>query len=178
MLSLKREVRPGRWHLYLRPGAADDSHYTAELATIHDNGFDVFANTGLGLIAIDSGLAEVFDARCPEWRENLNEGVRPGRGAVASTGLGDGTSPVFGGEVGEEVVKLRIRVLSPPEPSIDSTMASRGSARKYSAKEHFKLGDTVEHPTFGMGTAVSRHDTKVNVQFAEQIRVLVSAGTP
>ncbi|MBL8939779.1 MAG: hypothetical protein JNM69_34815 [Archangium sp.] len=175
MLALRLEVRPGEWHVFVRPGSAAHSDRTAELACLHADGFDTFADEALGSIGIDSGMAGMFDARCPRPVEGLEEGVHHGRCAVATTGVGDGSYPVFVGRAHGAVVKVRVHFLDPPAAELDTTFTPKSNGRAYSPKARYAVGDCLTHPTFGSGTVVGVRDRKADVRFADGVRVLVHA---
>lgn len=180
-LAIPIEAEPGRWHVFVRPGEGSDANRTAELALVHEAGFAVVAAEPAGSIGVDSGTAGAFDAKCPKRKDNddlYDEGVVAGLGAVAYTGLGDGLYPVFVGRGGSgRVAKIRLFFLGPEPPGLDATIAREANAvRKYSPKEHFAVGDAIEHPKFGAGTVVrTTGEDKIEVSFADGDRVLVHA---
>jgi len=172
-LALRLDVRRGTWHVYVLPGTGEWSDRTAELVCIHPDGFETFASELSGTIGIDSGTAGMFDARCPRPIEGLEEGVRSGRGAVATTGLGDGMYPVFVGRSQREVVKVRLHFLEPPDAEVDTSFAPKTGGGAYSAKNRYAVGDALSHPTFGDGVVVGVREKKVEVRFADGVRVLM-----
>jgi hypothetical protein len=177
-LSMEVEALPGRWHVFVRPGVLDEANRTAELVVIHPEGFDVVAADPLGSIGVDSGQAGVFDRDCPkrDGDEPFEEGVVGRLGAVASSGLGDGFYPVFGGSSKGRLAKIRLHFLGPSPAALDATVAmeAKGPPRRYAPSERFAVGDAVEHAKFGAGTVVRvRDDGKIEVAFADAPRVLV-----
>jgi hypothetical protein len=47
-------------------------------------------------------------------------------------------------------------------------------AKRYSPKDHYALGDVVEHPSFGVGVAIALKDgTKIEVLFDDGSKVLI-----
>ncbi len=179
-LSLKVAGHEGVWHVLVRAGAGAgaDRDRTAELVTIHDDGFDVFATDAIGSIGVDSGTAGVFDVKCPrrDGDAPLEEGSFAALGAIASTGYGDGLYPVFAGRLKGRVAKLRLPFLG-GEPEVDRSVARPSAAPKpYSASARFALGDTVEHVKFGTGSVIRvGTDGKIDVRFADATRTLVHA---
>lgn len=175
-LSLKVAGHEGVWHVLVRAGAGADR--TAELVTIHDDGFDVFAADPIGSIGVDSGTAGVFDVKCPrrDGDAPLEEGSFAALGAIASTGYGDGLYPVFAGRLKGRVAKLRLHFLG-GEPEVDRSVArSTAAPRPYSASARFALGDNVEHVKFGAGSVIRvGTDGKIDVRFADGTRTLVHA---
>ncbi|HWO21130.1 MAG TPA: hypothetical protein VNO30_20320 [Kofleriaceae bacterium] len=176
-LSLKVDGHPGVWHVFLRPGDGALRDRTAELVTIHDEGFDVFAADRIGQIGIDSGTAGVFDKSCPrrDGDTPLEEGTFAALGAIASAGYGDGVYPVFAGRVKGRVGKLRLSFLG-DDAEVDRSVArpAGGAAKPYRASERFAFGDTIEHVKFGVGS-VTRvgTDGKIDVRFADGTRTLI-----
>jgi hypothetical protein len=177
-LSLKVAGHEGVWHVFVHAGAGADRDRTAELVTIHDDGFDVFATDRIGSIGVDSGTAGVFDAKCPrrDGDTPLEEGSFAALGALASTGYGDGVYPVFAGRLKGRAAKLRIPFLG-GAPEVDRTVAkSTAAAKPYSASAKFALGETIEHVKFGTGSVIRvGSDGKIDVRFADATRTLVHA---
>lgn len=172
-LSLAVPARAGTWHAYLRAGVGEDSDRTAELLVTHAEGLWVPANIPLGSVGVDSGQVGVYDARCVKPEPQRDEGIFHGQGAVANSGPGDGHYPVFTGSSQGQVVKVRAWFLGPLAPELDASVRKPGS-RTYSPKERFEIGETLEHPTFGVGSvARERGDGKIEVHFADTVRVLV-----
>ncbi len=65
---------------------------------------------------------------------------------------------------------------TPSASSYDALMEgkSRASARRYSPKEKFEVGNLVEHPTFGLGViAAARGLDKVDVAFPGTVKTLL-----
>lgn len=175
-LSLPVEAHPGQWHVFVRAGTDDAAGRTAELAVIHDHGFGVAAVEANAGIAVDAGMAGVFDRECmvPDTSELWIEGVVRGRGAYARSGYGDGIYPLYVGRLDGLVAKLRLPFLEEDHPERDDTMPAR-PARRYAATETFAPGDAIEHPKFGAGLVVGAADGKIEVEFADGPRTLVHA---
>lgn len=177
-LSLKVDGHAGVWHVFLRGGAGQARDRTAELVTIHDDGFDVFATEPIGMIGVDSGTAGVFDKKCPrrDGDTPLEEGTFAMLGALASTGYGDGMYPVFAGNRNGLIAKLRLCFLG-DDAAVDRSVARAAAAAKpYRASARFAAGDTIEHVKFGTGTVIrAGADGKIDVQFADGTRTLVHA---
>jgi hypothetical protein len=174
-LSLKVEGPSGLWHVYVRPGTGDHAARTAELVAIHGNGFAAYATTQLGMIGVDAGCVGIYDKGCPKPQPPYDEGVFAGQGSLATSGAGDGVYPVYGGHTQGQLSKLRVPFLGPPAPEVDSTIP-RTAARRYSMRERYGVGDTLEHPTFGIGTVTKLGaDGKIEVLFGGERRVLVHA---
>lgn len=171
-LSHRVEVRAGTWHAWLRPGSGEFADRTAELLVTHADGLGVAANVPAGQVGVDAGFVGVFDARCPKPEGHYDEGVFRGKAAMASSGLGDGFYPVFTGSAHGHVVKVRAWFLGPGAAELDASVAKAGS-RRYSPRERFEVGETLEHPTFGVGTVARERDGKMEVLFGETLRVLV-----
>jgi hypothetical protein len=177
-LSLKVDGHAGVWHVFLRGGAGTDRDLTAELVTIHDDGFDVIANEALGSIGVDSGTAGVFDKSCPrrDGDTPLEEGTFAALGAIASTGHGDGMYPVFAGKRNGRVAKLRLCFLGDDAEVDHSVARAAAAAQPYRASARFAVGDTIEHVKFGTGSVVrAGADGKIDVRFADGTRTLVHA---
>ena len=177
-LSLEVDGHAGVWHVFLRPGAGNDRDRTAELVTIHDDGFDVFAAEAIGLIGVDSGTAGVFDKQCPrrDGDTPLEEGTFPALGAIASAGHGDGMYPVFAGHRSGRVAKLRLCFLGGDVEVDRSVPRSTAAAKPYRASARFAVGDTIEHVKFGTGSVIrAGTDGKIDVRFADATRTLVHA---
>jgi hypothetical protein len=73
---------------------------------------------------------------------------------------------------------------SAPKPAAEKALASsyealiagksRASARRYSPKEKFEVGELVEHPSFGLGViAATRGIDKVDVAFPGTVKTLL-----
>lgn len=165
-LSVPVDAHPGVWHAYVRAGRGDAAGRTAELAVIHDDGFDVVAADEIANIGVDAGMAGVFDHECPEPETAglFVESVVHGRGAFARSGYGDGIYPVFAGELGGKVAKLRLAFLEDERPAFDATLYWR-PIRRYAISATFAVGDTIEHPKFGAGVVIGAIDGKIAVEF-------------
>jgi len=172
-LSAALEAREGIWHVFVRPGEGDAEGRTAELAVIHDDGFDVVAAQHVATIGVDAGMGGVFDRTCPvpDPLELHVEGVVHGLGAFSYSGYGDGMFPVFAGQLQGAIVKLRIGYID-ERPEVDLTVPRRAS-RRYTIAETFAIGDLLEHVKFGEGMVIRVADGKVVVQFADEERTLV-----
>lgn len=173
-LALKVAGREGLWHVFARNGTGVDADRTSELVAIHLDGFSTYATEHLGYIGVDSGSAGIFDKQCPKRDPEapLVEGIISGLGCVARSGHGDGSYDVFAGRHRNDIVKLRIRFLAGAD--IDRTFAAPKGVRKFSAKATFTLGETVEHPTFGIGTVTAvLTGNKIDIAFPEGKRTLV-----
>ncbi len=170
----------GLWHVFVRP-AQDDASRNAELVVLHEGAFAVSATHPLGLIGVDAGCAGVFDKACakPNLDAGIDEGVVAGLGAVAHSGFGDGMYPAFVGSHHGKVAKIRI-VFIDDAPEIDRMIAnaSTGPAKPYRASARFAVGDTIEHPKFGLGSVLLIVDSKIDVRFADATRTLVHAKAP
>lgn len=172
-LSLKIAGHEGVWHVFVR--SVDGC--TAELVTVHDDGFEVYATDGVGMIGVDSGTAGVFDKKCPKRDPDaaLEEGTFAALGAIARTGHGDGMYPVYTGKVKGRVAKIRIVYIGDDE-EVDRTVAKvkATAAKPYSATAKFALGDTIEHVKFGSGSVIRvGSDGKIDVRFTDGTRTLV-----
>lgn len=121
------EALAGRWYAYVRPGALRERDRTAELVVIHEAGFDVPAVDSMGWVAVDSGMAGVFDRACPAPGNDTptEEGIVFGLGAVACSGQGDGSYEFFGGSARGAVAKLSIHFLGPTPADLDTTVVRR-----------------------------------------------------
>jgi hypothetical protein len=122
-LTVQLIVAPGTWHVFARNAAPPDSSATAELAVIHDTGFDADAIEFVGDIGVDTGRVGVFDSACRtlDLREReLAEGVVDDLGAVTSSGKGDGFYPAFVGRQHGQVVKIRVSYLATAPERDDS----------------------------------------------------------
>ncbi len=177
-LSLRAAGHEGVWHVLVRGGAGTDRDRNAELVTIHDDGFDVYATDVIGSIGVDSGTVGVFDAKCPRRDDEapLEEGTFAALGAVARSGHGDGIYPVFAGKLKGRVAKLRVHFIG-GEPEVDrSVPRSTAAPKPYSASARFALGDTIQHVKFGTGSVIRvGADGKIDVRFADATRTLVHA---
>lgn len=171
-ISQRLEVRAGTWHAWVRQGTGEFADRTAELLVSHVDGLGVAANVLLGSVGVDAGFVGVFDARCPKPEGHYDEGVFRGKAAMASSGIGDGSYPAFSGTTHGQVTKVRVWFLGPGAPELDASLAKAGS-RKYSPKERFEVGETLEHPTFGVGTVARERDGKLEVHFGETVKLLV-----
>jgi hypothetical protein len=172
-LSLKVAGHEGVWHVFVRSVEGR----TAELVTVHEDGFEAYATESEGSIGVDSGSAGVFDKKCPKRDPNyaLEEGTFAALGAIASTGWGDGAYPVYVGKVKGRVAKIRIYYIG-DDPEVDRTVAKSKAttAKPYSASAKFALGDTVEHVKFGAGSVIRvGSDGKIDVRFSDGTRTLV-----
>lgn len=173
-LTHTAEAHAGHWHVYVSAGGSEDDRRTAELVVIHDLGFDLAATEFIGNIAVDAGMAGVFDRECPQpdLSELRLEGVVHGRGAFARSGWGDGIYPILVGRTQARVAKLRLPFLDDEHPEVDATLPRRPS-RRYAASATFAVGDTIEHVKFGAGTVIFAADGKIEVQFEDDTRTLV-----
>jgi hypothetical protein len=163
-------------HSPSRPATGDHTGRTAELVAIHSDGFAVAASEQIGTIGVDTGHVGVFDKACPRPQPPYDEGIFLGQGAMVVSGVGDGVYPVFAGSHERKVSKIRVRFLGETAADLDSTVASVGVSRRYSASERFAIGDSLEHPKFGVGTVVKIGlDGKIDVMFGDERRVLVHA---
>jgi hypothetical protein len=174
-LSHKVAGLAGVWHVFAR--SLGDR--TAELVTIHDDGFDVYASEPVALIGVDSGTAGVFDKNYRKRDDDVpleEEGPVAALGAIVWSGHGDGMYPVFVGKHRGRVAKIRIQFLG-DEPEVDCTLAKPAVAAKpYNPKTTFAFGDAVEHVKFGVGSVVRvSSDGKIDVRFADGTRTLVHA---
>lgn len=174
-LSSALEVRAGSWHVFVRPGEGDADGRTAELAVIHEDGFDVVAAEHVATIGVDAGMGGVFDRTCPvpDPLDLHVEGVVHGLGAFSYSGYGDGMFPVFAGRLQGEIIKLRIAYLD-ERPEVDATVPRR-ALRRYAVATTFAIGDMIEHVKFGEGMVIRVADGKIVVQFAAEERTLVHA---
>jgi hypothetical protein len=189
--TLPLRVKAGCWHIYIRYGSGRDEDVPEELAVMHEQGFDTPAMREAGFIGVDAGLAGVFDAACP--RPDLDKGEAQqgpfgGRGAISSSGYGDGGYSVLTGSLDGQVVKIRIvfiggssradpTLLAAPsgEPGQDAQALER-PVRAYSPKERFAPNDVVEHKKFGIGTVVELtpgDSGKIKVAFPDGERTLI-----
>lgn len=179
---------PGRWHAFIRNGRGSDSISQAELAVIHDTGFDTEASTELGTVAVDAGMAGVFTASCPEPDMNLvASGIHAEQAAMARSGWGDGFYPVLVGRRQRRVVKVRLLFLD--DSTEDSTLRTTevgapdvlerllaDVAKPYRATTRFKPDDAINHPKFGLGRVVATDQLhKMRVTFGNGPRTLVHA---
>lgn len=175
LLTLSHEVDglPGTWHAFVRNGTGDAADRTAELAAIHDDGFEVVAAEEIARIGADAGMVGVFDRTCPRpvMQELGVEGVLYGLGAVAWSGYGDGIYPVFAGSAHGRVAKLRVVFLG-ERPEVDTTLPRR-PAKPYAASATFATGDALDHVKFGLGTVLRAADGKIDVQFSDSTRTLI-----
>jgi hypothetical protein len=178
-LAKRLDVADGVWHAFARNGTGRDADRTAELAVVHDTGFDAYANELVTSIGVDAGCVGVFDKACPKPnldRGLLEEGIVAGLGAITWSGQGDGMYPLFTGTAGGRIVKLRVVYLD-NAPEVDRLVAkSTAAARPYRASDRFAVGETVEHVKFGVGAVVrAGADGKIDVRFADGVRTLVHA---
>ncbi|MEO8705980.1 MAG: hypothetical protein ABI867_38480 [Kofleriaceae bacterium] len=168
--------KDGLWHVFAKPAEGLHTGRTAELVVVHSDGFAVAASEQIGSIGVDAGHVGVFDKACPKPQPPYDEGGFLGQGAIAVSGIGDGVYPVFAGSLERKVVKVRVRFLGDSATDLDSTVATVGVSRRYSASERFAIGDSIEHPKFGQGTVVKINlDGKIDVMFGSERRVLVHA---
>jgi hypothetical protein len=177
-LSHPVEGLPGAWHVFVCNGSGDGANRTAELAVIHERGFETPATEPITSIGVDAGVAGVFDRACPsiDMEEDLAiEGLVHGLGAYARSGYGDGVYPVFAGRgAGRSqgpVSKLRLSFLS-ERPQHDATMPARASKR-YAPSVTFAVGDSIEHPKFGTGSVLRVAGNKIDVEFSGELRTLI-----
>lgn len=172
-LSNAVEVRAGTWHVFVRNGSGEAADRTAELAVVHERGFQAVATELLANVGVDAGVAGVFDRKCPHLDMNLPsiEGVVFGLGACAHSGYGDGVYPVFAGRTQGQITKLRLAFLAECGTS-DATVPARAS-KPYAASATFVLGDTIEHPKFGSGAVVRTDGNKIDVDFDGERRTLI-----
>ncbi|WP_163992373.1 hypothetical protein [Pyxidicoccus caerfyrddinensis] len=173
-MSLKVVGHEGIWHVFIR----SEGDRTAELVTIHDDGFDTFATEPAGVFSVDSGTAGVFDKKCPKRDSDapLEEGTFAALGAISSTGWGDGMYPAYVGSLEGRVAKIRLYFVG-DEPEVDRSVPKKaaGAAKPYSASAKFALGDTIEHVKFGTGSVIRVGDSKIDVRFSDATRTLVHA---
>ena len=116
----------------------------------------------------------MFDKACPKRDRDapIEEGVQVGLGALAYSGRGAGSYPVYAGKIRGIIVKLRIGFLD--GTTTDRTFATPRAGRQYSPKVHFSLGEVIEHPKFGSGTITAVNgDGKIDVAFTDGKRTLV-----
>jgi hypothetical protein len=178
-LAKRLDVADGVWHAFARNAAGRDADRTAELAAVHDTGFDAYAGELVTNIGVDAGCVGVFDKACP--RPNLDrglleEGIVSGLGAITWSGQGDGMYPLFTGSASGRVVKLRVVYLD-DTPEVDRLLAApTAAARPYRASERFAVGDAIDHVKFGRGAVVrAGADGKIDVRFVDGMRTLVHA---
>jgi hypothetical protein len=172
-LNIRVAGHDGLWHFFVRPATGEDAGRTAELVAIHSDGFGLAATEPIGSVGVDSGNVGVFDRGCPKPQPFFDEGIFAGQGAIASSGYGDGGYPVFAGSLHRKVAKLRVHFIG-GSPDVDGTIAKTTGVRKYSVRDRYEVGESLEHPTLGKGTVVKLADGgKIEVAFGEDRRVLV-----
>jgi hypothetical protein len=80
---------------------------------------------------------------------------------------------VFVGKHAGKIAKVRISFID-DEPEIDRLVAAPvGQAKPYRASVAFEVGDTIEHPKFGVGSVTRAGGGKIDVRFADGLRTLV-----
>ncbi len=176
--SIKLDAQPGPWHVFLRNGVESTTR-TAELVAAHDEGFDSLATQSVGKIGVDSGLAGIYDRRCKSRSADspIEEGLLGERGAIATSGFGDGVYDVHAAKKDGRAVKLRIAFLEEASPDRTKPAAAKGG-RRYAANVHFAVGETLEHSKFGSGVVTSvTLDGKIVVAFDDGTRTLVHKPT-
>lgn len=171
--GLRTAGRPGEWYAYARVAG----EAVEELVVCHRDGLDVAATDKLGEITVESNAAGVFDSRAPAWEPEAQPAPRilGNVGALAPPARGPGAYHVLVASVRGAVVKLRLPFADDGahDRSVESSTAS---SRAYSARERFEVGDTLEHPKFGVGTVIRvAGDAKIEVAFADARRVLAHA---
>ncbi|HZS05014.1 MAG TPA: hypothetical protein VFD58_09285 [Blastocatellia bacterium] len=57
-----------------------------------------------------------------------------------------------------------------------ATAEDAGPAKEYSMQARFRVGDRISHPRFGIGTVIEQRQSKIDVKFGREVRVLVHAG--
>lgn len=173
--SLSHEVAAlaGPWHVLVRNGRDDARDRTAELVVIHERGFDLVATQPLASIAVDAGMAGVYDPKCPalDTHELVIEGLLHDRGAFAHSGYGDGIYPVYAGLRGGQIAKLRLAFLEESRRA-DASVPGRPS-QPYAATTAFAVGDTIAHPKFGTGLVMRVVGNKIDVDFGGSLRTLL-----
>lgn len=171
-LSYPVEALAGTWHVFIRGVPEATFGQNAELAVMHDSGFEVVATERITAIAVDAGVAGVFARDCPPLDMNALgvEGVVHGRGAYAQSN-GDGVYPVFAGYRKGQFAKLRIAFCEASQQS-DATVPVRDS-KPYAAAATFAVGDAIEHPKFGMGMVMRVAGNKIDVRFGDDLRTLI-----
>lgn len=176
-LSHKIAGHDGIWHMFVRIDTSDRRR-TAELVTIHDNGFDVNAAELVASVGVDSGTMGVYDKKCPKRDESLilEEGPYAALGAISSTAWGDGMYPVYTGSLQGRVAKIRVHFMG-DDGDIDRTLQKpQAAAKPYSIKTTYAAGDVLEHPKFGKGSVIRiGADGKIDVRFPDATRTLVHA---
>ncbi len=53
---------------------------------------------------------------------------------------------------------------------------NNGPLRAYSMQAKFAAGDRVDHPKFGIGVVVEVRDSKIDVKFGREVKVLIHGG--
>ena len=171
--GLRAVGRAGEWYAYARVVG----ELVEELVVCHRDGLEVAATDKLGEIAVESGAAGVFDSRAPAWEPEPRHAPRilANVGALAPPARGPGSYHVLVASVRGAVVKLRLPFAD--DGAHDRSVASStASSRAYSPRERFEVGDTLEHPKFGVGTVIRvAGDAKIEVVFADARRVLAHA---
>jgi hypothetical protein len=49
-----------------------------------------------------------------------------------------------------------------------------GPTRRYSMQEHFRTGDRIEHPKFGLGVVMEERSGKIDVKFGREMKTLIN----
>ena len=124
-------------------------------------------------------LAGIYDRRCKSRSADspIEEGLLGERGAIATSGFGDGVYDVHAAKKDGRAVKLRIAFLEEASPDRTKPAAAKGG-RRYAANVHFAVGETLEHSKFGSGVVTSvTLDGKIVVAFDDGTRTLVHKPT-
>jgi hypothetical protein len=199
LLACTTPALPGRWHAYIRH---PQIQYDISLAivVVHEDHPNAAYENGeeLGMFGVDGGNAMIVDGRAranaASYKEygGWTDGLIDGLGCYSSTANGDGLFPVRTVRVGERAVVVRaslagpdeayFRAPAPPKPpptakytkAVEKAIAGAGTARDYSPKTKFAIGERVSHPKFGDGVVSSLlADGKVQIDFADGPRTLV-----
>jgi hypothetical protein len=57
-----------------------------------------------------------------------------------------------------------------------AAIENNGPLRAYSMQTKFAAGDRVDHPKFGIGVVVEVRESKIDVKFGREVKVLIHAG--
>jgi len=57
-----------------------------------------------------------------------------------------------------------------------TSLAPTGPTKPYSPREKFQIGDQISHPSFGIGLVNDVRDTKIDVKFGRETKILIHAG--
>jgi hypothetical protein len=57
-----------------------------------------------------------------------------------------------------------------------AAVENNGPLRAYSMQAKFAAGDRVDHPKFGIGVVVEVRDSKIDVKFGREVKVLIHGG--